>query len=457
MGTTVRGKIEPLIHSEQPHREKPSPFVDVSDITRASLETLASALNWPDHRGTATAFPLSAFGLSAFFFSSISTVAFPDNTSSFLLMLAVGTFGMTFISSFFLRVIPRQPAYSAVSSDEYRGDPRSNQLHRSKSGHSKRGTVRESPEPGMHHAALNGSYPLSRSESTDSKTHLSVPDIPNTEADETSSLMSKSSVSGAGDLDENGERYDSAAHDPHHLDIRGMALLPKLEFWELFILLGLLTGIGLMTINNIGNDAQALWSHYDDSVTPGWIQRRQLMHVSIISVLSFTGRLLSGIGSDLIVKKLHMSRYWCLFISSAVFCAAQLCGARIENPNQLLYVSGTTGLAYGFLFGCYPSIVAETFGVHGLSQNWGCMTLSPVVSGYIFNLIYGKIYDEHSTIAPDGRRDCPDGLGCYRNAYWVTFGASVAGVIISLWSIRYHHVIKLKQERQELEEESREA
>ena len=84
------------------------------------------------------------------------------------------------------------------------------------------------------------------------------------------------------------------------------------------------------------------------------------MHVSIISVLSFTGRLLSGpsrfsrvvcslltlsvgIGSDLVVKKLHMSRFWCLFISSAIFCAAQVCGARIENPNQLIYVSGTTG------------------------------------------------------------------------------------------------------------------
>ena len=85
------------------------------------------------------------------------------------------------------------------------------------------------------------------------------------------------------------------------------------------------------------------------------------------------------------------------------------------------------------------------------------MTLSPVVSGYIFNLIYGKIYDKQSTITPDGRRDCADGLGCYRTAYWVTFGASVAGVIISLWSIRYHHIIKLKQERKELEEESREA
>ncbi|MCJ1286301.1 hypothetical protein MMC26_005646 [Xylographa opegraphella] len=324
MGTAIRLEVEPIIYTEQPYREDPSPVVDVFSRYKgvsgnlgmyasgipigllvdakgpkpgvylgcamlgigyfalysayndgpgvtgmpwlclsgfltgaggcaafsASIKT--SALNWPTHRGTATAFPLSAFGLSAFFFSSISTVAFPDNTSRFLLMLAIGTFGMTFISSFFLRVIPPPSTYSAVSSDEYRGGLRSSRLHRSRSGDSKHGAIREPSEPGMHHAAPNGSFPLSRSESENAKTHLSVPDLPNTEADETSSLMSKSSVSGAGDLEENGE---STAHDPHHLDIRGMALLPKIEFWELFILLGLLTGIGLMTINNIGNDA----------------------------------------------------------------------------------------------------------------------------------------------------------------------------------------------------------
>lgn len=46
-------------------------------------------------------------------------------------------------------------------------------------------------------------------------------------------------------------------------------------------------------------------------------------------------------------------------------------------------------MAYGFLFGVFPSLVAECFGVNGLSQNWGCMTLAPIVFGNIFNLLYG--------------------------------------------------------------------
>lgn len=81
------------------------------------------------------------------------------------------------------------------------------------------------------------------------------------------------------------------------------------------------------------------------------------------------------------------------------------------------------------------------------------MTLAPVISGNIFNLIYGTIYDHHSSIGPDDHRDCGDGLGCYSTAYWITFGASVAGLALSLWSIWHDHVLKAEMRRKELREE----
>ncbi|KAA6410012.1 MAG: hypothetical protein FRX48_06626 [Lasallia pustulata] len=345
-----------------------------------------SAMNWPNHRGTATAFPLSAFGLSAFFFSTISHFAFPDNTTDFLLLLAVGTFTMSFLGFFFLRVVHHPSAYSAVPVYEGGGRNDMNPLHRTKSGDSRLSVTRLSQEP----------------------------------------------------------------------DIRGLALLSKLEFWDLFVMLGLMCGVGLMTINNIGNDVQALWTHYDDSSTPGFIQKRQLVHVSILSVCSFVGRLSSGVGSDIIVKALGMSRYWCLCAASSIFCAAQICGLMVENPHLLGFVSGLTGLAYGFLFGFYPALVAQKFGINGLSQNWGCMTLAPVIFGQLFNLLYGLVYDHHSDVLPDGRRECPDGVKCYRSAYWVTFGASLVGLGISLWSIRHEHVVRARS-RKSAREGGREA
>jgi hypothetical protein len=217
-----------------------------------------------------------------------------------------------------------------------------------------------------------------------------IPTTLTEESDETSSLMSKSSSQSIpGDLEEGHGYHSAKAEHLPPLDVRGWSLVPTLEFWQLFIILGLLSGVGLMTINNIGNDAQALWAHYDDSVPPSFIQSRQLMHVSILSVASFLGRLLSGVGSDFIVKILRRSRFWCLVAAGAIFTAAQLCAIRIENPRNLWSVSGLTGLGYGMLYGVYPAMVSETFGVHGFSQNWGCMTLAPILSGNVFNLLYG--------------------------------------------------------------------
>ena len=196
--------------------------------------------------------------------------------------------------------------------------------------------------------------------------------------------------------------------------------------------------------SNIGNDTQALWRSYDDTVDDAFIQRRQNIHVSALSFCSFCGRLLSGIGSDILVKKLNRSRFWCLFFSALIFCGAQAAALGIQDPNLLFLVSTLTGLAYGILFGVYPSIIANTFGVNGLSQNWGTMTLAPVISGNIFNIIYGKIYDGHSIVNADGQRECLEGLQCYRAAYWVTFAAGVGGILVCLWSVWHENQVHKK-------------
>lgn len=364
----------------------------------------AAALNYPENRGTATAFPLAAFGLSAFFFSVISTVAFSDNTYAFLMVLATGTFALPVISFPFLRVLPVMKVHK-----------HDQQVLRRTS----------SDDPDRIHQAPGTTTPDETAE--DYK-----------DDSEDASLISQPS-----------REPTASSHDEHpHLDVRGFALLPHAEFWQLFSMLGLLTGIGLMTINNIGNDAQALWKHHDAFTSPKYIQKRQVMHVSILSLGSFAGRLLSGIGSDLLVSRLNRSRFWCLFASALIFCVAQLLGASIENPRLLVLVSGSTGLAYGMLFGVYPSLVAHTFGVHGLSQNWGTMTLAPVISGNIFNILYGKIYDSHSNTNEEGDLECLEGVECYAAAYWVTLVAGVGAIALSLWSVWHENEVHKKTENE---------
>ncbi|THC92040.1 hypothetical protein EYZ11_008478 [Aspergillus tanneri] len=283
-----------------------------------------------------------------------------------------------------------------------------------------------------------------------------------TNLDETSSLVSKATPRSSRDSpakhdadDDDDDALSDVSPGSPHPDIRGLAMLPTVEFWQLFLTMALLSGIGLMTINNIGNSTKALWRYYDDSASSKFIQQRQVMHVSVLSFGNFIGRLSSGIGSDILVKKLDMSRFWCLFISAVVFTLTQLAGSTIANPTQLVVISGFTGIAYGFLFGVFPSLVAHTFGIGGLSQNWGVMTLAPVLSGNVFNLLYGNIYDRHSVVVgDDGDRDCPDGLACYQAAYYTTFFSGVAGVIVCLWSIlrekRIHGAVLRKSEHDRL-------
>lgn len=79
------------------------------------------------------------------------------------------------------------------------------------------------------------------------------------------------------------------------------------------------------------------------------------------------------------------------------------------------------------------------------------MTLSPVISGNVFNLFYGLVYDKHSIVKPGGERECTEGLACYRSAYVVTVFACLAGLGVSLWSIWYTHQLREKEER-DLEE-----
>jgi hypothetical protein len=212
--------------------------------------------------------------------------------------------------------------------------------------------------------------------------------------------------------------------------------------------MGLLTGVGLMTINNIGHDVQALWNHYDDSADKDFVAHRQLMHVSIISVFSFLGRLLSGIGSDIIVKRLQMSRFWCAAVSATIFMLAQIAAIQIENPNNLWLVSSLSGLAYGVLFGVFPALVVDAFGAPGFAVNWGFMTLAPVVSGNIYNLFYGTVYDSHSGVQRGGERMCDKGLGCYKAAYYVTLVSSVLGILACFWGIRHHHILKRREEEE---------
>lgn len=221
----------------------------------------------PHHRGTATAFPLAAFGLSAFFFSLVGGFLFPGDTSDFLLLLSCGTTGLTFAGFWGLKVIEHGPGkeYQSIATDEdsparlskeqarrpglfvepgrfsHNSNPtKTNTLHRLQAG----------PDSDLE-AAEAGSQPHDSTsgrsgESSNLTTAASSTMIAETDdgADETSSLLSSRVSSVAGEVYVQNVDMDRS----HRADIRGWNLIKNIEFWQLFAVMGILAGVGLMTI-----------------------------------------------------------------------------------------------------------------------------------------------------------------------------------------------------------------
>jgi hypothetical protein len=167
---------------------------------------------------------------------------------------------MTFVGFFFLKVYPHQ-TYHPVERSGSMSD--SQQLRRTSTNDSKP-TIRRHPmfEPGTSSDAINttttseadntNSAALEAAASTDTPKFIgnggAGGDSSDSEADvavdETSSLMSSST-------EEEGQEILAGSIDmdrSHRIDIRGLKLLRDVEFWQLFTIMAILAGVGLMTI-----------------------------------------------------------------------------------------------------------------------------------------------------------------------------------------------------------------
>lgn len=155
-------------------------------------------------------------------------MAFPDNTSQLLIFLSAGTFSLCVASLYFVRfIIPNATEYTAVPTSERR---ESNPLKRNISEERQHRAGRPPEESGTPRTSFQ--------DTTDLK-----------DPDETSSLISRESGSIPGDLPDQVNTTKSANHPQSpHPDVRGLILLRKVEYYQLFSMLGLFTGLGLMTI-----------------------------------------------------------------------------------------------------------------------------------------------------------------------------------------------------------------
>jgi len=207
----------------------------------------------------------------------------------------------------------------------------------------------------------------------------------------------------------------------------------------------------LVDINNVGSISQALFakdnSNYDEALAYQW----QATQVSAISIANCMGRILMGVTSDYAKNRLHLPRSYCISLVAVLFIISQLMAMLTDDVTGLWMVSLMLGLAYGGLFGLFPMMAFEWFGMPHFSENWGFLSLSPILGGNLFSIAFGRNLDAHSPSSTErtlpsplktnlSRADtssepqCIEGRSCYVATLYITVAACCLALGLSIWA-----------------------
>jgi hypothetical protein len=230
----------------------------------------ATAKSFPDaRRASATGAVLAGFGLSAFFFSTLSRTLFAGEAAGLVGLLALGTGVPMLIGSIFIRPVPPVEAqgYRHVGDEDHSTIP--SVIFDSESRHSEEFRPRRSLSSREDRPSLemvrSRSLDKGRADGTMSRNNSSRP-----------LLRSKSS------------------HPVTKTEFSPRDLIGTPSFYLLAVVLALLCGTGLMYINNVGTIALVLARQgraaYNKKEVSGWQSR----NVGVISIWNCLGRIGAG-------------------------------------------------------------------------------------------------------------------------------------------------------------------
>lgn len=186
----------------------------------------------------------------------------------------------------------------------------------------------------------------------------------------------------------------------------------------------------------------------------GQTSSAQSLHVSVISIMSCTGRVLAGVISDFHKRVFHMSRLWSFVIFAAIMTIGQGLGAfYVNHLDRLMVVTVLTGFAYGGVFSISPTITAEFWGVRRFGTNWGFLSVGPAIGGLVSNVVFGYVYDEESRRQHEKfpASTC-SGADCFRSAFMFTLATCVVGLCFAVGMSSHRHRRKMSFKRQKLVE-----
>lgn len=247
-------------------------------------------------------------------------------------------------------------------------------------------------------------------------------------------------------------------------NVYGLRLWKTLDFYLLFFSLSLLSGTGLMYINNVGSMAQALYAFENPNYNAIEAAKWQATQVSTISINNCLGRIAIGVISDFTKNRFELPRSYCLILVALILFVSQVVASRIDNVSDLWVSSTVLGWGYGAAFSLFPTVCMEWFGLAHFSENWGYLSMSPMFAGNLFSLVFGYNLDRNDdkhTSAPSGKTPatalaskaartlsslfrrapgmpvdvrCSHGLDCYVVSLYLTMGATLVALSLTIWA-----------------------
>lgn len=411
--------------------------------------------NFPEWRGTITAVPISLLALAGMFFSQLCNTLFGSNMESTFLFLAVTCSSMILVGGCTLYVDPMASLSHKFHTQDITNEPDINDI-----------PIEATSEPSSLDVPLDSQ--LSENDKNDefAQSNSLQSELPRTlnrtcaPLLKTDKLMSQPYLiyndPAAAALTRDETKTSNAQNNCRNMNGHSAKIFQHMRrmatnktFLLFYLILSILQGIGQMYIYSVGFIVSVLFNSNTTVEINHSVEKVQATQVTVISLFSFCGRLSSGPISDLLLKKYQIQRLWNIVASSLITFATcyLLTGWSLTKSEfdfsigVITLCSAFCGYSYGVLFGTFPSIIAETFGIKEYSTNWGLVTTGGLWSVKLFA---GFLEGELSSKADPNTGICSQGISCLESTFrltalWTACTIGVTLFMINSLSRRRHH------------------
>ena len=221
------------------------------------------------------------------------------------------------------------------------------------------------------------------------------------------------------------------------------------EFWMLYALFFVVSGCGLLWLNNIAQIVESASETSDGARDANKSVATAL--VTLTSIGNLSGRLGVGIVSDRLRHR-FVRVFWAQ-VSCAIMCATYSCLYFFADLFWMLFPGAfMLGLAFGVLFTTVIASTADLYGTRYLSGNYCFLDSAPILGSLLFSVyVFGHRYSDEGHAEGDG--DHCWGKECYRASFLVAAAASLVGFVLAflLWrSVQNAKTRRLTQEKDQL-------